>query len=132
MRSSILPIKYSDFDLSFIPNPMTGDISILKNEDAVKRAVKNLVLTGFNERPFYPEKGCGIYQLLFEPMTPVTETIIQDHIETVLGNWEARVNVTKVNVYANYDENRYDITIYYKIVNSTDLAKIDFFLELIR
>lgn len=132
MRSSILPTKYSDFDTSFIPHPLTGDISILKNEEAIKRSVKNLVLTGFSERLFYPDKGCGIYYLLFEQMNPTSELLIADYIKTVLGNWESRVRVTDVSVYANYDEDRYDVTIYYSIVNSNNLQQIDFFLELIR
>lgn len=131
MRSSILPIKYSDFDLNFIPNG-SNDIPILKNEKAISMAIKNLVLTGFSERLFYPDKGCGVYSLLFDPMSPMVETLLSEHIKTVLYNWEQRIVVTDINVYANYDENRYDVTMYYKITNSNDLMQIDFFLELIR
>ena len=132
MRSSILPTRYSDFDLSFIPHPMTGDITVLKNEEAISRSFKNLVLTGLNERLFYPSKGCGIYQLLFEQMSPIVELSLSDYIKTVVNNWEPRVIIDTVNVYANYEENRYDVTIYYRITNSNDLQKVDFFLELIR
>lgn len=132
MRSSILPIRYSDFDPSFIPNPYSGDITILKNEDSIKRAMINLIMTEFSERLFYPEIGCGIYRVLFEQMSFMAEVTIQDHIETVLKNWEPRVLLQEVVVNANYDEERYDITVYYNITNSPDLMKIDFFLELIR
>jgi phage baseplate assembly protein W len=132
MRKSSNPVKFSDFSLGFKPHPFTGDISILKNEDAVKNAVKNLVLTGHYERPFYPDKGCGIYQMLFELISPATAMSIQQHIETVLFNWEPRVNVVSVSCNANSDENGYDVTIKYEIVNETFVNEIEFFLERVR
>jgi len=125
-------ILFSDFNVSFKVNPNTGDISRLTNEDAVKRAVKNLVLTGYNERLFYPGKGCGVYRLLFDPISFETSFAIQDHIEAVLHNWEPRVSVMGVDVIPNYDNNRYDVTINYQIINETKIRTIDFFLEMIK
>lgn len=132
MRTSEIDIKFSDFNLSFIAHPNTGDISRLKNEDAVKNAVKNLVLTGFYERPFYPDKGCGIYQSLFELISPATAMSIQNHIEITLLNWEPRVNVVSVNVFPDYDNNGYQVVIRYEIINEVEVKEIDFFLERIK
>lgn len=132
MRSSVLPNKFTDFSLSFIAHPNTGDIPLLKNENAVKNAVKNLVMTGFYERPFYPDKGCGIYQSLFELISPATAISIQNHIETTLYNWEPRINVTDVDVVPDYDNNGYGVTIRYEILNEVDVKEIDFFLERIK
>lgn len=132
MKSRSLPTKFSDFSLSFIAHPNTGDIPLLKNENAVKNAVKNLVLTGYYERPFYPDKGCGIYHSLFELISPATAVSIQNHIETVLLNWEPRVNIVSVEVFADYDNNGYQVTIQYEIINEVDVKEIGFFLERIK
>jgi phage baseplate assembly protein W len=132
MRTTSIPTKFSDFNLSFVAHPNTGDITLLKNEDAVKNAVKNLVMTGFYERPFYPDKGCGIYQSLFELISPATAISIQNHIETTLYNWEPRVAVTEIDVTPDYDNNGYAVTIRYEILNEVDIKEIGFFLERIK
>lgn len=129
---SVKDIKFSDFNISFLPHPNTGDITRLTNEESVKRAVKNLVLTGYNERPFSPRKGCGIYHMLFELISPTTANGIEEHIRAVLNNWEPRVIVQDVIVYPDYDNNGYQVTITYEIVNETYVKSIDFFLEVIR
>lgn len=132
MRRSEIDTKYSDFDLSFIPHPITGDITRLKNEDAVKNAMKNLVLTGLYERPFYPNKGCGIRQSLFDLITPATAIAIQEHTREVLDNWEPRINIVSVLVDADYDNNGYAVTIKYEIINQPIIQTVDFFLERIK
>lgn len=132
MRSSILDIKFSDFNIGFKAHPHTGDITRLTNEEAVKRAVKNLVLTGYNERLFYPGKGCGVYHLLFELISPAAANGIEEHIRAVLNNWEPRVTVVNVIVEPDYDNNGYNIRIEYEILNEAQIQTVDFFLELIR
>lgn len=132
MATKTQNILFSDFSIAFKVNPNTGDISRLTNDEAVKRAVKNLVLTGYNERLFYPGKGCGIYRMLFEPISPETAFGIQDHISAVLHNWEPRIKVSNVDCVPDYDNNRYDVTISYQIINETTIRKIDFFLEMIK
>lgn len=125
-------IKFSDFNISFKVNPNTGDISRLINDEAIKRAVKNLVFTGYNERLFYPGKGCGIYKMLFELISPETAFAIQEHISAVLHNWEPRVAIDSVDCYPDYDNNRYDVSIRYQIINESTIRTIDFFLEMIK
>ena len=63
--------NYKDLDLNFTRNPVTNDVTRIEDIDAVKRSVKNLVQTNFYERPFHPELGCGIRELLFENYTPI-------------------------------------------------------------
>ena len=63
---------YKDLDLDFGRNPITNDVNKIEDVDAVKRSVKNLVQTNFYERPFHPELGCGVRELLFENYTPLT------------------------------------------------------------
>lgn len=132
MRQSVTPTKFSDFNLSFTPHPFTGDIPLLKNEDAIKNSLKNLMLTGFYERPFYPDKGCGIYHALFELISPGTAMSIQEHIQTVIDNYEPRVNVIEVIVEPDYDNNGYDVTLRYEIINEVTVMEIEFFLERVR
>lgn len=132
MRQSSIPTKFSDFSLLFKPHPFTGDITILRNEDAVKNAIKNLVLTGYYERPFYPDKGCGIYHTLFELINPASAISIQEHIQVVLENWEPRINVLEVITEADYDNNGYNVTIRYEIINEVVVKEIEFFLERVR
>ena len=125
-------IKYSDFSLSFIAHPNSGDINTIKNEDSVKQAVINLILTGYNERRFYPNKGCGIYFLLFEQMSFQASQAIEEYIRAVLNNWEPRVNVLQVACTPDYNHNGYNVTIQYELINSLTIQTIDFFLELIK
>jgi phage baseplate assembly protein W len=124
--------KFTDFPLSFIANPFTGDISLLKDEEAVKNSVKNLILTSFYERPFYSSKGCGIYQVLFELINIGAANQIEEHIKTVLYNWEPRVEVEEVIVRPNYNQDGYDVTIRYEIINQTSLVDVSFFLQRIK
>jgi len=125
-------IKFSDFAISFIAHPNTGDISLLTNEEAVKRAVRNLVLTGYNERLFSPGKGCGVYHLLFELISSPTANGIEEHIRAVLQNWEPRIIVSDVFVIPDYDAEGYSVTISFEVVNETMMQSINFFLEMIR
>ena len=73
--------SFRDIDLDFNRNSVTNDINVVENVVAVKRAVRNLVQTNFYERPFQPELGCGVRQLLFENFTPLTKVFLERKIE---------------------------------------------------
>ena len=103
--------KYRDFDLSFIPHPISGDITVLKNGNAVKQAIKNLILTNVYERFFQPNLGSGIAQLLFEPINPMTRLSIKIAIEDVIKNFEPRAELIEIIVNVDADENGYDCKI---------------------
>lgn len=130
MRTSINPEKFSDFSFTnFIPHHNTGDITRYLNEDAVKISLKNLILTGVGERLFYPKKGSGVYKLLFELISPPTALTLENEITTILKNYEPRVNVHNVVVSPNYEQNGYDVTVEYEIINYSYIVSVQFFLE---
>lgn len=125
-------IYFSDFDWSFSPNPKTGDITILKNEYAIKRSIKNLILTKYSERLFYSNKGCSIYHRLLEPFDEITASLISDDIKTVINNYDNRIEIKDVKVIPDYTDNGYYIEVYCRIILASDITKIDIFLERIK
>src|SRR5688500_1969904 len=89
---------YSDLDLDFLSNPTTGDVVKKTGYDAIKRAVRNLILTNFYERPFRPDVGSNAQKLLFDNMTALTANFLRNAIEEVITNHEPRVLVKYVAV----------------------------------
>ena len=88
--------KFRDIDLNFDRHPVTNDINVVEDAIAIKRSVRNLILTNFYERPFHPELGCGIRGLLFENYSPLMSVFLKRKIEEVLINHEPRVNLTSI------------------------------------
>ena len=100
---------------------------------AVKRALKNLVQTNFYERPFQPELGCGIRELLFEHFTPMTKVFIERKIEEVIVNYEPRVNLQNVAVDDDQDKNRLVVVdIYFYVVGVPGPQVVQTFLQRVR
>ena len=123
---------YKDLDLDFTRNPVTHDISTIEDVDAVKRSVRNLVQTNFYERPFQPELGCGIRELLFEPFTPMTKVFLQRKIEEVLINYEPRIQLQNVAVDDDQDNNRLVVDIYFYVVGVPGPQQVSTFLQRVR
>lgn len=123
------PVYFSDFDFSFKPHPKTGDIQILKNEDAVKRSVKTLVLTKYRGRRFYSNKGCNVFSRLFEPLDYITASSIKTDIEVALNNFATRIEVKNIVVEENNEYNGYNITIYFSLINNTKTEEVNIFLN---
>ena len=90
--------QFADLDLNFTPHPVTGDVGFKKDENAVKQAVKNLVLTQNFERPFHSEIGSSLRSLLFEPATPMTKEILRKTISDTIINFEPRVELIGVDI----------------------------------
>ena len=128
----LLQKDYSDINLSFAIHPVTGDIAKLTGSSAVKRAVQNLVLTNFYERPFQPTLGCGVQQTMFEPMTAITAIKIQNIITGVIDQYEPRVSLDSVVVQMDTDHNGYRVDITFHIVNISEIAQLSLFLERVR
>ena len=82
--------QYSDLDLFFAKKATSKDIRKVTDIQAVKRSVRNLVLTNHYEKPFHPEIGSGVRGILFEPMTPLTAYVLTRKIEDVIKNFEPR------------------------------------------
>ena len=123
---------YKDLNLDFTRNTVTNDVVKIEDVEAVKRAVKNLVQTNFYERPFQPELGCGIRELLFENFTPMTKVFLERKIEEVLVNYEPRINLQNVAVDDDQDKNRLVVDIYFYVVGVPGPQVVQTFLQRVR
>ena len=123
---------FRDLDLDFTRNPVTNDVNVVEDVIAVKRAVKNLVQTNFYERPFQPELGCGIRELLFENFTPMTKVFLERKIEEVLVNYEPRINLQNVAVDDDQDKNRLVVDIAFQVVGVPGPQSVETFLQRLR
>ena len=124
--------QFRDIDLDFTRNTVTNDVNVVEDVVAVKRAVKNLIQTNFYERPFQPELGCGIRELLFENFTPMTKVFLQRKIEEVIVNYEPRVQLQNVTVDDDQDRNRLVIDIYFYVVGVPGPQVVQTFLQRVR
>jgi len=124
---------YSDIDLFFGPKSGTDDVNKVINVVAVKRSVRNLILTNPYEKPFHPEIGSGVRGILFEPMTPITAHVLGMKVEEVIENFEPRARLVGVRAIPNFDNNAYDITIEFYVLNApTELVSMEVLLERLR
>ncbi|OUT77116.1 MAG: hypothetical protein CBB82_06355 [Betaproteobacteria bacterium TMED22] len=124
---------FKDISLSFEPHPVTKDFPILKNESAIRRSVKNIVLTIPTEKFFNSLFGSDVYGSLFEFVDFGTASIIQQQIQTSIENFEPRVNNIGVDVFPSPDENTFEVTISYDIIGqSFPTQEYTFLLEATR
>jgi phage baseplate assembly protein W len=107
---------YKDLDLSFEPNPVTGDVSKKVDVNAVKQSMRILMLTNFYERPFAPKKAANLRGILFENISSLRAASLETIILNLFENYEPRVKIQKIQVNANYDNNRYDVNITFYVV----------------
>ena len=108
--------SFKDISMSFKFNPLSGDLITLKNENAIARAVRNIVSTTPGEKLFDPEFGSSVSEILFENVDDITAVSIKDEIKSSLNNYEPRVELIDVNVDPNFDQNQFDVIISYRIV----------------
>ncbi len=121
--------RFKDIDLNFIAHPATGDISIKTNEEAIRRALRNLIQLRTGEKPFHPEIASGVRDLLFEPATPLTAIRIQNEIERVIRTYEPRVVLNNVRADLNTDGNSFSISISFNVKNVISPSRLSFSLE---
>lgn len=107
---------FKDISASFQKNPLNDDLIGIKNDNAISRSIRNLVLTQKGERPFSPVLGSGVYGLLFENPDKLTASVIRDEIINVIKNYEPRVKLTEVLVKPDLDEGSMNATIWYDII----------------
>ena len=108
--------SFKDISFSFDPHPITKDLPVLKNENAIRRSVRNLVQTIPGERFFNPLLGSSVYGSLFDLYDFGTSTLIEQEIITTLENFEPRVANVQVQVDPRPDQNNFDVTIFFDIV----------------
>ena len=105
-----------DLSASFQNNPLSNDLIGLKNENAIARSVRNLILTTQGERPFQPVLGSNVNNLLFENMDKLTAAALKDEIRNTIENYEPRVEIEEIIVDPNFENNEFNVTIQYYIV----------------
>ena len=107
---------FKDISMSFEVNPINADIIGVKNDTAIARSIRNLVLTTPGERFFNEDLGSGVSEILFDIIDDISGSVIRDEIETTIIRFEPRVKLTDVNVKPDYDNNEFNVTIKYDIV----------------
>ena len=107
---------FKDLSASFQTNPLSNDLIALKNESAIARSVRNLVLTIQGERPFQPVLGTGVNNLLFDNMDKLTASAIRSELRTTIENYEPRVEINEIIVEADFERNAFDVTLQYFII----------------
>jgi len=107
---------FLDLSASWQNNPLSNDLITLKNENAIARSVRNLILTTQGERPFQPVLGSNVNNLLFENMDKLTAAALKDEIRNTIENYEPRVEIEEIIVDPNFENNEFNVTIQYYIV----------------
>ena len=125
--------QYSDLDLFFGKKVVGSDINKVTDIQAVKRSLRNLINLNTFEKPFHPEISGGIRELLFEHMNPMTSAVMTKKIEDVIENFEPRCRLVSVRAIPDYDNNAYNVTIEFYVVNTpTELVDLSVMLERLR
>ena len=107
---------FKDLSASFQSSPLSNDLITLKNESAIARSVRNLVLTIQGERPFQPVLGTGVSRLLFENMDKLTASAIRSELRTTIENYEPRVEINEILVEPDFEGNAFHVTLQYFII----------------
>ena len=107
---------FKDIHLSFKRHPVTNDVVTIRDEDAIKRSVRNIIFTILGEKPFEPEFGSVINNSLFELNTSMNEMRVSDEIKQSLINYEPRIQYIKVTTSIYPDSNELNFTVQYDIV----------------
>lgn len=127
-----IPIRYSDLDLDFVANPITGTVPRKLNEESVKRSIRNLVNLNRYEKPFHPEINSGLRSLLFELVTPANAVILQRRMIELIARHERRIELLGVDVTDRHEENLYTVTITFRVLNQEQPTILNFSLTRLR
>ena len=123
-------LTFKDLSVTFKKHPVTNDLVTVKDKAAVSQSIKGLLLTRRGERPFQPDLGSGLQDLLFEPMDYGSAALIKKEIRETLNRFEPRISITKLMCYPDLMNNGYDVELEYKIIGREDRAvALDIFLE---
>ena len=116
MSISRVSRSFKDISLSFIPHPVTKDLPILKDENAIRRSVRNIVETIPTEKFFNSTFGSDVYKSLFDFVDFGTASIIKDQIKTSISNFEPRVDNVDVKVFPRPDDNEFEVEVIFDII----------------
>ena len=107
---------FKDISMSFEVNPINSDIIGVKNDTAIARSIRNLVLTTPGERFFNEDLGSGVSEVLFDTVDDISSAVIRDEIEQTIVRFEPRVKLQDVKVDPDYDNNEFNVTVSYDII----------------
>jgi phage baseplate assembly protein W len=124
--------QYKDLSLAFGKNPVTSDVIAVTGDEAVKRAIKNLLLTRAGEVPFYPDFGSRLQSLLFEPIDPITTARIGSEIRSTIDAYEPRVQILSMVITPTPSEYQYQIDLVLQIINLASPVTLTLFLTRLR
>lgn len=125
--------RYSDLDLDFTAHPVSGDVVFKHDAEAVKRAIRNLVMLAPNEKFFHSEIGAGIRKLLFENFSPIVKIQLEAKIKLVIENFEPRAELQTVIASFNENDNTFDVTVEFSINGiGNDLFRLNIPLQRLR
>ena len=121
--------SFNDIGMAFGRNPFTDDVSIVKNDNAIKQSIRNLVMTTPGEKPFQPNIGCGVYSLLFEPLDAFSADAIKSEIINTINQYERRVQLRNVNCIPFKGNNKISVTVQYQVVGIPIVEEVKFVLQ---
>jgi hypothetical protein len=121
--------RFIDLDLNFNSHPIKKDVTKVVDELAVINSIKNLLLTNHYERPFQPDLGSNVRKLLFDNMDQITASALERQVTDVLRNFEPRAQITYINILPDFDNNSYNVSMEFRIINQTEPISIQFFLQ---
>ena len=121
---------FKDLSITFKKHPVSDDLVVVKDKAAIVQAITALLLTNKGERPFQPELGCDIQNILFEPLDYGSAGILRSEIADVLNRYEPRIRVNTINCVPDDMNNGYEVELSYTIVGRDDTpVAVEFFLE---
>ncbi len=123
---------WADLDLALTLHPIRKDITTLKDDNAIRNAVKNLLITNFYERPFNSDIGANLRALLFEPADVITKIAIREQITETINKHEPRVAVQNIKIQDNSQRNEYNITVNFLIKEFDTDQNVDIVLRRLR
>ena len=121
---------FKDLSVTFKKHPVTDDLVQVKDKAAIVQAIQGILLTRKGERPFQPELGCDVQNMLFEPLDYASAGTIKQEIRETIDRYEPRVTVTKLDCTPDFDNNGYNVQMQYTIVGRNDVPiGVEFILE---
>ena len=121
---------FKDLSVTFKSHPVTDDLVQVKDKAAIVQAIQSLLLTRKGERPFQPELGCDVQNMLFEPLDYASAGGIKQEIRETIERYEPRVSIAQLNCTPDYDNNGYNVEMQYTIIGREDVPiGVEFILE---
>tara|TARA_Y100000033_G_scaffold45414_1_gene48843 strand:- start:1221 stop:1640 length:420 start_codon:yes stop_codon:yes gene_type:complete len=128
-RDVAISKAFKDIKIDFARNPFTDDVAHVRNDNSIKQALKNLVLTVPGEVPFDNSIGSRVSELLFEPMDELISDALQDEIAATINKFEPRVSLINTIIVPNFETGKYGVTIKYRIVGLPLTESVSFVLQ---